>query len=99
RTWHLPLLHRALVFAQGLLLHRHDPWDSVAIYRDLEVDRHRAIDPFAPVRILHVVIVLEAGGITVILRFLAQPNVAPNRGAARWPSGIVVLTVAPHCVS
>src|SRR5437763_654218 len=85
-----PLLHRPLVFSQSLLFHRNDSRNSVAIDRDLEVHGHGAVDPFAAGSVLDVIGVLEACGITVILRFLAQPNVPPNRGAARWPSGIVV---------
>src|SRR2546423_8457220 len=94
----LPLLHRSLVFSQSLLLHRDDSRNSVAIDADLEVHGHGAVDPFATSRILDVVIVLEAGGVTVVLRFLGEPDVAANRGAPRWPTRVIRFDVAPDRV-
>jgi len=94
----LPLLHRSFIFSQSLLLHRDDSRNSIAIDGDLEVHGHGAVDPFAASRILDVVIMLEAGGVTVVLRFLGEPDVAANRGAPRGPARVIRFDVAPDRV-
>jgi len=66
----LPFLHRAFVFAKGLLFHRNDSRNAFVIDRELKVDRDGAVDPFAASGVLDVVSVLEAGGVIVVRRFL-----------------------------
>src|SRR6476659_546449 len=43
----LALLHRAFVFAEGLLFHRNDSGDAFLVDDDLEIDGDGAVDPFA----------------------------------------------------
>ena len=92
----LPFLHRAFVFAKGLLSHRNDSRNAFVIDRDLQIHGHGAIDPFAAARVLDIIIVLEAGGITVVRCLLAQANVTPDRRASRRPSRIISFNVAPN---
>src|SRR4051812_10043830 len=92
---YLALLHRSLVASQGLLFHGHHLWQTVAVDGELQIHRDGAVDPFAAARILDVVVMLEAGGVITIWRFLAQPDVTADRCATAWPARVIGLDVLP----